>query len=117
MSVHCSYLELVACLTEENKRRKRKNEGTLYRVSFRGLAYLSSQRMPRNLGCFSDNECRHNYRKDLLKEMYDGSEVTCYDKLRLTKKTSMTYASCCKRDLVFVIVYISIWKKRLLCSC
>ena len=50
------------------------------------VAYLSEQGRPRELGCFSDDEIRHNIRKYLLKEMYDGSEVTCYDNLRLTKR-------------------------------
>jgi hypothetical protein len=84
-----SNLELVSYITEENKRREKRRIvlTELYLESVvLGLAYLSSQRPPRNVGCFSSDEQQlQTYRKYLLKEMYDGSEVTCYDKLRLTK--------------------------------
>ena len=92
MHVNCSYTmsdhDLVSYIMEENKRRK-KRRIVLTELYFEsvllGFAYLSEQRRPRELGCFSDDEIRHNIRKYLLKEMYDGSEVTCYDNLRLTK--------------------------------
>ncbi|CAL4889586.1 unnamed protein product [Urochloa decumbens] len=84
-----SDLELISYITEENERRK-KRRIVLTELYFEsvvlGLAYLSEQRPPRNIGSFSSDEQLHNYRKYLLKEMYHGSEVTCYDKLRLTKR-------------------------------
>ncbi|OEL23392.1 hypothetical protein BAE44_0015589 [Dichanthelium oligosanthes] len=82
-----SDLELVSRITEENKRRKGRRivlTALYFESVVLGVAYLSSQREPRDLGCFSDEESRHNFRKYLLKEMYDGSEVTCYENLRLT---------------------------------
>ena len=116
MRVHCSYtmsdLELVSSITKENNRRKRRRI-VLIELYFEsvvlGVAYLSSQRGPRNLGCFSDDERRHNTRKDLLKEMYDGSEVTCYDKLCLTKRNfhdlcTMLRETCGLHDSVYVSV-------------
>lgn len=74
-----------------------------------GIAYVISQRLPREVGCFSDDEGRHNYRKYLLKEMYNGSEVTCYDELRLTKRNfhdlcTMLPERCDLRDSVYVTV-------------
>ena len=92
-SVHCSCimsdLELVSFINEENKRRKRRRiifTELYFEAVVLGLAYLSSQRGPRDLGCFNDDERRHTLRKYLLKEMYDSSEVTCYDELCLTKR-------------------------------
>ncbi|KAL6882103.1 hypothetical protein ACP4OV_011575 [Aristida adscensionis] len=84
-----SELDLQCSINEENKRRKRRRiilTKLYFESTLLGLAYLSSQRSPRDLGCFSDEERKHNNRKYLLKEMYDGSEVTCYDELRLTKR-------------------------------
>ena len=84
-----SDLELVSFINEENKRRKRRRiifTELYFEVVVLGLAYLSSQRGPRDLGCFNDDERRHTLRKYLLKEMYDSSKVTCYDELRLTKR-------------------------------
>ena len=49
------------------------------------VAYVCSDRMPREVGAFSDHEERHVVRRYLLKDMYDGSEETCYDRLRLIK--------------------------------
>ena len=74
-----------------------------------GLAYLSSQRAPRGVGCFRSDEQLHNYRKYLLKEMYDRSDVTCYDKLRLTKRNfhdlcAILRERCGLRDSVYVSV-------------
>ena len=86
--VHCgsimSQLDLIASITQENKRRKRKRIvlTTMYVESVcLALAYLSTQRAPKSLGCFSNEEHRYGLRKYFLKEMYNGSEVTCYDEL------------------------------------
>ena len=91
--VHCSCtmsdLELVSFINEENKRRKRRRIIFIelyFEAVVLGLAYLSSQQGPRDLGCFNDDERRHTLRTYLLKEMYDSSKVTCYDELRLTKR-------------------------------
>lgn len=73
-------LELVSCIVEENKRRKRRTIvlTELYVEScLLAMAYLSTQRGPRNLGSFSEDERKNNYRMYMLKEMYDGSEVAC----------------------------------------
>ena len=54
-----SDLDLVAYINEENKRRKRRRIvlTKLYFESFLlGIAYLSTQRAPRDLGSFSDDE-------------------------------------------------------------
>jgi hypothetical protein len=54
-----SELDLVACINEENNRRKRKRILLMekYFESFLlGIAYLSTQRAPRDLGSFSDDE-------------------------------------------------------------
>lgn len=85
--MHCSFtseLDLVACITEENRRRKGKMillTKAYFEMSCLALAYLSTQRAPKNLGCFDDDDHRRGLRKYLLKEMYDGSDVTCYDEL------------------------------------
>ena len=80
---------MISYITEENKRRKRKRI-ILIELYFEsvllGMAYLISQRAPRGIGSFSDDEHKHTLRKYLLKDMYDGSEVACYDQLRLTKR-------------------------------
>ena len=84
-----SDMDLVAYINEENKRRKRRRIvlTKLYFESFLlGIAYLSTRRAPRDLGSFSDDEEKNIHRKYLLKGMYDGAEVTCYDQLRLTKR-------------------------------
>ena len=80
---------MVAYITEENKRRKRKRiilAQKYFEISCLALAYLSTQRAPRDLGCFNDDEETVRYRKYILKKTYNGSEATCYDKLRLTKR-------------------------------
>lgn len=84
-----SQQELVAYITDENKRRKRKGillTKKYFELSCLALAYLSTQRTTRNLGCFNDDEEKVAYRKYILKTTYDGSESNCYDKLRLTKR-------------------------------
>jgi hypothetical protein len=95
-----------------NKRRKRRRiilTELYFESILLGVAYLTSQRLPKDVGCFSDDEHRHNHRKYLLKEMYDGSEVTCYDELRLTKRNfhelcTMLRERCDLRDSVYVSV-------------
>ncbi|CAM0943673.1 unnamed protein product [Alopecurus aequalis] len=69
--------------------------------------YVSKERIPRDLGVFSDEEQMHTFRKYLLKNLYDGSEVTCYDELRLTKRNfhdlcTMLRERCGLRGSVFV---------------
>lgn len=71
--------------------------------------YLSTQRAPKSLGCFSDEEQRYGLRKYLLKEMYNGSEITCYDELRLTKRNfhalcTMLREKCGLIDSIYVTV-------------
>jgi hypothetical protein len=86
-----------------NKRRKRRRiilTELYFESILLGVAYLTSQRLPKDVGCFSDDEHRHNHRKYLLKEMYDGSEGTCYDELRLTKRNFR----CDLHDSVYVSV-------------
>ena len=105
-------MNLIASITEENKRRKRKRIilTAMYVESVcLGLAYLSTQRVPKSLRCFSDEELRYVHRKYLLKEMYNGSEVTCYDELRLTKRNfhdlcTMLRMKCGLKDSVYVTV-------------
>ena len=105
-------MNLIASITEENKRRKRKRIilTAMYVESVcLGLAYLSTQRAPKSLRCFSDEELRYVHRKYLLKEMYNGSEVTCYDELRLTKRNfhdlcTMLRMKCGLKDSVYVTV-------------
>ena len=107
-----SDLELISYITEENERRKKRRivlTKLYFESVFLGLAYLSSQRAPRGVGCFSSDEQLHNYRKYLLKEMYDRSDVTCYDKLRLTKRNfhdlcAILRERCGLRDSVYVSV-------------
>jgi len=107
-----SDLELVSFINEENKRRKRRRIIFIelyFEAVVLGLAYLNSQRGPRDLGCFNDDERRHTLRKYLLKEMYDSSEVTCYDELRLTKRNFhdlciMLHERCGLHESVYVDV-------------
>ena len=78
-------------------------------MSFVALAYLSTQRMPRDLGCFNDDEEKLAFRKYILKQTYDGSEANCYDKLRLTKRNfhdlcAMLREKCGLKDSIFVTV-------------
>jgi hypothetical protein len=80
-----SQLELVACITDENKRR-RKIMQMYFEMPCLALAYLSSHRSPRNVGCFNYEEEKVAFRKYILKNTYDGSKVPCYDKKRLTKR-------------------------------
>ena len=113
--VHCSCtmsdLELVSFINEENKRRKRRRIIFIelyFEAVVLGLAYLNSQRGPRDLGCFNDDERRHTLRKYLMKEMYVGFEVTCYDELCLTKRNFhdmciMLRERCCGRKGCYVL--------------
>jgi hypothetical protein len=81
-------LAMVSYITEENKRRKKRRIVFMkhfFESTLLALYYVSTQRVPRGLGSFTDDEHRHLLRKYLLKDMYDGSEVACYDQLRLTK--------------------------------
>ena len=83
-----SQQELVAYITEENTIRKKKRivlAQKYFEISCLALAYLSTQRAPRDLRCFKDEEETVRYRKYVLKKTFDGSEATCYDKLCLTK--------------------------------
>ncbi|XBI96575.1 hypothetical protein VPH35_032840 [Triticum aestivum] len=80
---------MISYITEENKRRKRKRiilTELYFESVLLGMAYLISQRAPRSSASFSDDEQKYTLRKYLLKDMYDGSEVACYDQLRLTKR-------------------------------
>ena len=105
-----SQQELIAYITEENRRRKRKRILLTYayfEMSCLALAYLSTQRAPRDLGCFDDEEETVRYRKYILKKTYDGSEATCYDKLRLTKRNfhdlvAMLRAKCGLKGSMFM---------------
>ena len=107
-----SQQELVAYITEENKRRKRKRillTKQYFEMSCLAFAYVSSQRAPRNLGCFDEEEEKVAYRKYILKQTYEGSETTCYDKLRLTKRNfhdlcAMLREKCGLKDSTFVTV-------------
>ena len=113
--MHCScmsQMNLISSITEENKRRKRKRIilTVMYVESVcLGLAYLSTQRVPKSLRCFSDEDLRYVHRKYLLKEMYNGSEVTCYDELHLTRRNfhdlcTMLRMKCGLKDSVYVTV-------------
>ena len=114
--VHCSIImsqqELVAYIMEENKRRKRKRillTKMWFEMSCMALAYLSTQRAPRDLGCFNDDEEKVAYRKYILKKMYNGSEAACYDNLRLTKRNfhdlcAMFHEKCGLKDSIYVTV-------------
>ena len=91
--VHCSHimsqLELTAYITEENKRRKRKLillTQMYCEMSCLAMAYLTSQRPAKDPRFFDDDEEKIAYRKYILRELYNGSEVTCYDELCLTKR-------------------------------
>ena len=70
-----SQQELVAYITEENKRRKRKRimlTQKYFEISCLALAYLSTQRAPRDLGSFNDEEETIRYRKYYLKKLIMG---------------------------------------------
>jgi hypothetical protein len=107
-----SQLDLVSRITEENKSRKRKRillTKKYFEMSCLVLAYLSTQRAPRDLGYFNDNEEKVAYRKYILKTTYDGSETACYDKLRLTKRNfhdlcAMLREKCGLKDSTLVTV-------------
>ena len=80
-----------------------------FQLSCLAYAYLSTQRAPRDLGFFSDDEEKVAYRKFILKQTYNGSESTCYDKLRLTKRNfhdlcAMLGEKCGLKDTIFVTV-------------
>ena len=73
-------LDLVNYVSDENKRRKRRRIVFMklyFESTLLAMAYLSTQRLPRDLGSFSDDEHKLLLRKYLLKDMYDGSEVAC----------------------------------------
>jgi hypothetical protein len=105
-------LDLVSYISEENKRRKRKRIVLIkqyFESALLAMAYLNTQRGPRDLGSFTDDEHKHTLRKYLLKDMYDGTEVACYDQLRLTKRNfhdlcAMLREKCGLRDSVYVTV-------------
>jgi hypothetical protein len=95
------------------------------------MTYLTTQRGPRDLGCFTDDEHKHSLRKYLLKDLYDGAEVACYGQLLLTKINfhdlcAMLRAKCGLIDSVYVMVEEKVamfllvvghgWKMRLLRS-
>jgi hypothetical protein len=111
-----SQQELVAYITDEDKRRKRKRillTKKYFELSCLALAYHSMQRTPRNLGCFNDDEEKVAYRKYILKTTYDGSESNCYDKLRLTKRNfhdlcAMLHEKCGLNDSTLVTVEESV---------
>ena len=95
-------VDMISNITEENKRRKRK------RIILTEL-YFISQKAPRSSANFSDDEHKYTVRKYLLKDMYDGSEVACYDQLRLTKINfhdlcTMLHERCGLRGSVYVTV-------------
>jgi hypothetical protein len=103
---------MISYITEENKRRKRRRIVLMkqyFESTLLAMAYLSTQRSPRDLGCFTDDEHKHSLRKYLLKDLYDGAEVACYDQLRLTKRNfhdlcAMLRAKCGLSDSVYVTV-------------
>src|SRR4051812_39585783 len=105
-------LDFVSYITEENKGRKQKRV-MLTKVYFESvlfaMAYLRTLRASRGLGGFSNDEHKHMLRKYLLKDMYDGSEIACYDQLRLTKRKfhdlcTMLRERCGLHDSVYVAV-------------
>ena len=60
-------------------------------------------------GRFTDDEHKLSLGKYLLKDMYDGTEIACYDQLRLTKRNfhdlcAMLREKCGLRDSVYVAV-------------
>ena len=111
-SIIMSNQELVDYVTEENKRRKRKRlvlTKMYFEVSMLALAYVSTQRAPRDLGAFTEFEEKVAYRKYVLKKTYNGSETRCYDELRLTKRNfhnlcAMLREKCGLKDTKFVTV-------------
>ena len=73
------------------------------------MAYLSSQRAPKDPRFFDDDEEKIAYRKYLLRELHNGPEVTCYDELRLTKRNfhdlcAMLREKCALKDSIYVTV-------------
>ena len=68
---HCSCemsdeLDMVNYITEENKRRKRRRIVLMkqyFESTLLVLAYLSTQRVPRDLGTFTEDEHRTSLRK------------------------------------------------------
>jgi hypothetical protein len=105
-------LAMVSYITKENKRRKKRRIVLMkhfFESTLLALYYVSTQRVPRDLGSFTDDEHRHSLRKYLLKDMYDGSEVACYDQLCLTKRNfhdlcTMLREKCGLRESVYVAV-------------
>uniref|UniRef100_A0A453LRC2 DUF8040 domain-containing protein n=2 Tax=Aegilops tauschii subsp. strangulata TaxID=200361 RepID=A0A453LRC2_AEGTS len=107
-------LEFVEMLSEENKRRKRKRivlTKLFVETCALALAFVTTQRNrgPMDLGTFNDDEDKIRNRKYLLKCMYDGSVVACYDQLCLTKRNfhdlcTMLRERCGLCDSVYVTV-------------
>ena len=105
-------LDLVSCISAENKRRKKRRLllAELYLAMVVVVVdYVHKERRPRDLGAFSDEEHMQTFRKYLLKNLYEGYEVTCYDELRLTKRNfhdlcNMLRERCGLRGSVFVDV-------------
>ena len=85
-----SSLNICAYISEENERRKkrRKYMSTLFLATIvYVVAHVCFGRMPKEIGEFNDDEEQYRISRYLLRDMYDGSEVTCYDQLRVTKRS------------------------------
>jgi hypothetical protein len=112
-------LDLVSCISAENKTRKKRRLllTELYLAMLVVVVdYVHKEKRSKDLGAFSDEEHMSTFRKYLLKNLYEDSEVTCYDELPLTKrKTSITCATCCVKCVGFVEVCFFMLKKILLC--
>jgi hypothetical protein len=95
-------LDLVSYITEENKRRKRRILliKQLFESTLLAMAYISTQRGPSKLRSFTDDAHKHSLRKYLLKDMYDGTEVACYDHLRLTKSNFHNLCAMLREKLI-----------------
>ena len=73
------------------------------------LAYVSTQRAPRDLGAFTEFEEKVAYRKYVLRRTYNGTETRCYDELRLTKRIfhdlfAMLREKCGLKDTTYATV-------------
>ena len=85
-------------------------------MSCLAMAYVTSQRPAKDPRFFDDDEEKIAYRKYMLKELYNGSEVACYDELRLTKRNfhdlcAMLREKCGLKDSIYVTV-----EEKVLCS-
>jgi hypothetical protein len=58
--------------TKEEKEKRILLTKKYFEMSCIALAYLSTQRAPRNLGCFNDDEEKVAYRKYILKKHIMG---------------------------------------------